>query len=113
MTDPAAHERPGTNITATGLGAVIPAALITAVLAGQVPPATAVVDVDATTLGVVVPPVAITDLLRAAQPDRPIEVVLEASAIVVRTAGLPAIRINIPADGLRLRVESDGIRLGE
>ena len=112
MTERTAGDGQGTNITASGLGAVIPAALIAAVLAGQIPSPAAVVDVDATALGIVVPPVAISDLLRAAQPNGQIEVTLETSAIVVRVAGLPSIRINIPEDGLRLRVGADGLRVG-
>lgn len=113
MTDRPPLERPATNITASGLGAVIPAALIAALLAGRESSGAGAVDIDAIALDIVIPPAAITEILRAAQPDRQIDVVLEDSAIVVRVTGIPAIRIGLPPAGLRIRVRADGIRFGE
>lgn len=104
---------PAEGIAAAGLGAVIPTALLVALLGRQSTLPTEPVTVDARSLQVAVPPEAVADLLRTLSPDRPISVTFTTDAITVTSAGLPAIRIQIPAEGLRIHVDERGLRLGD
>ena len=107
---------PGANpdgISATGLGAVIPTALLVALLGRQSTLPSEPVSVDARSLQVRVPSEAIADLLRTLYPDRPISVTFATDAITVAVPGLPAVRLEIPADGLRIHVDERGLRLGD
>ena len=100
-------------ITAEHLGAVIPTALLLALLArGTTLPADPVT-VDARSLRIIVPPEAVADLLRGLVPDREIRVTFAPGAIIVVMPGLPGIRIDIPADGLRLFADENGLRIGD
>ena len=41
------------------------------------------------------------------------ELVLDLSALSIRVPDAPAIRVTMPAAGVRLRVDSDGLRIGD
>lgn len=112
MTDAIDPASDRAGITADGIGAVIPAALIAAILNRQSGPSGEAVTVDARALRVAVAPETLATMLNALQPDREIAVTLEAGAIRVAAAGLPPIRVEIPPDGLRLTVDPTGIHLG-
>ena len=101
------------GVAIQGIGAVIPAALIAAILSRQVDPSREPVTVDARALRLVVPPSTIATMLRSIQPNRLIDVTFEPGAILVTLEGLPPLRVEIPSAGLRLTVDEDGIRLGD
>ncbi len=103
----------GQGITAAGLEAIIPTALLVALLGRQSALPAEPVTVDARSLRIAVPPEAIVDLLRTLSPDRPISVAFSTDAITVSPSGLPAVRIEIPADGLRIYLDERGLRLGD
>ena len=100
-------------MTASGIGATIPTALLTALLGRQSALPSDPVTVDARNLQVSVPPEVVIDLLRSLFPDREMSVAFATDAIEVSSPGLPAIRIEIPTDGLRVRVDERGLRLGD
>ncbi len=102
----------GAAITAEHLGAVIPTALLVALLGRQAALPADPVTVDARSLHIVVPPEAVADLLRGRTPDREISVSFGEGSITVAAPGLPVIRIAIPEDGMRLSVGEDGLRIG-
>ena len=101
------------GITAAGIGAVIPTALLVALLGHQSTLPSDPVTVDARSLQVAVPPDAVADLLRTLYPDRPIGVTFSANAIEITVPGLPAVRVEIPAEGLRIHLDELGLRLGD
>ena len=101
------------GVAVEGIGAIIPAALIAAILSRQVDPSGEPVTVDARALRLVVSPSTIATMLRSVQPNRAIDVGFEPGAILVRLEGLPPIRVEIPSGGLRLTVDEDGVRLGD
>lgn len=100
------------GITAAGIGAVIPVAIIAAILNQQPGQLHDAVTVDARALQISVSPEAVVTMLRSLQPDRAISVSFETGAIRVTVADLPPVRIEIPPEGLRLSVAEDGVRVG-
>ena len=112
MTDRSDPSPSGAAIVAEHLGAVIPTALLLALLArGTTLPADPVT-INARNLRIIVPPDAVADLLRGMVPGREIGVTFAPGAIIVATPDLPSIRIDIPTDGLRLFADEDGLRIG-
>jgi len=112
VTNESAPETPRPEITAQHLGAVIPTALLVALLGRQPARPTDPVTVDARGLHVVVPPEAVADLLSGLAPDREISVSFGEGSITIAAPGLPVIRIAIPEDGLRIYAGDDGLRIG-
>lgn len=112
MTDQVPGSSPD-GITATGLGAAIPTALLVALLGRQSGLPADPVTVDARSLRIVIPPEGVADALQTLYPDRPINVTFATDAILVSAVGLPSVRILIPAGGLRIQVDERGLRLGE
>jgi hypothetical protein len=112
MTDRRDAEGVDAAVTAAGVTATIPAAVLVALLTGAAAGATEPVTVDARDLRASVPAGVVADLLRAVRPGRPVSVRFESGAVVVSTAGLPEVRLVVPDEGLRLRLGRDGLSLG-
>ncbi len=98
-----------TDIHASGVQAAIPASVIAAILSGA--GSDAPVMVDARELAITVPAAALVEMIRAARPDLDLSVSLDEAAIDLRLAGLPPVRVVIPAEGLRVQVGLAGLRL--
>ncbi len=111
MTDQTIGSTPN-GITAAGLGAVIPTALLVALLGRQSALRSEPVTVDARSLVVAVPPEAIAGLLQTLYPDRPVSVTFATDSLTVSVSGMPSVRVEIPTDGLRIHVDEQGLRLG-
>lgn len=99
-------------ITAAGVGAVIPTALLVALLGRQTALPSDPVTVDARSLQITVPTKAFTELLRTLYPDRTVHISFAMDSLTIAVAGMPAVRIDIPPDGMRLHVDEQGFRLG-
>ena len=112
MTDPTSGFADG-GITATGLGAILPTALLVALLGRQSALPSDPVMVDARNLRVTVPPEVVADILRTLSPDRPISLTFSTDAITATAPGMPSVRVEIPSDGLRIHVDERGLRLGD
>lgn len=100
-------------IAASGVGAVIPTALLVALLGRHTALPSDPVTVDARGLRITVPTKAFTELLRTLYPDRPVNVTFAMDSLTIAVARMPTVRIDIPADGIRIHVDEQGFRLGD
>lgn len=107
---------PSAAAVTTGLAASIPSAIIAAAIRSRGKRLGTTADevtIHATDLSVRISPEALAEILAAAFPGLTISVDFEDGMIRVQVDDLPAVRVELPPDGLRLRASPDGVRLGD
>lgn len=99
------------SVAAEGFCVSIPADVIASALATGTPSSADAIRIQLGGLQLTVPAAVLQGLAQQMVPDRALTLSFADGAIRVQLDNLPALRFELPADGLRVTVEASGLRI--